>query len=195
MTATIEQILEFWFGAEAIADPSQMQERKAWFHKNSAFDQTIRDCFLPTYQAAAAGELDHWQSSPTGCLGLLIVLDQFSRNMFRHSPQAFATDEQARAIAKWAIAQGWDRTLHPIQRIFFYLPLEHSEQLSDQHQSIACYRALVAEQPSLSNTVEYALQHLKVIEQFGRFPHRNAILGRESTPAELAFLQQPGSSF
>lgn len=190
--ASVEEIIGFWFGNPI--EPYS-QRRKLWFSKDPAFDQRLRDRFRSTYEQAAAGELDSWQASPLNCLALILLLDQFSRNMFRGEPRAFATDPQARIIARQAIAQKFDQQLEPVQRFFFYLPLEHSEDLADQEQSVALYQALVTHFPELQDGLEYAIRHRDVIQQFGRFPHRNAILNRPSTAQEIEFLKQPGSSF
>jgi uncharacterized protein (DUF924 family) len=195
MASPVEAVLRFWFGHSATEATDYTARRKLWFGKNNSFDQEIADRFQPLYQQAANGELDHWQDSPNSCLALLIVLDQFPRNLFRHHPQAFATDAKALALAQVAIAQGFDQALEPVQRIFMYLPLEHSENLADQLQSVECFRSLVAIDPQLSDVLDYALRHYEVIQRFGRFPHRNIILDRTSTPEEIEFLKQPGSSF
>jgi uncharacterized protein (DUF924 family) len=193
--ACIDDILTFWFDDPDVADSEYGKQRKVWFVKNPAFDQEIIDRFLSTYEQAIAGHLDDWQKTPSGCLALLIVLDQFSRNMFRGTPRAFAADAKALAVAKDAIAKGFDRQVEPFKRIFFYLPLEHSENLGDQHHSVLLYQQLGDAHGDLANVLEYAIRHREVIERFGRFPHRNAILGRESTLEEIEFLKQPGSSF
>lgn len=192
--AAIEEILQFWFGSSP-SEARYAERRKLWFSKNPELDQEIRDRFMTMYEQAIAGELEHWQQSPQSCLALLIVLDQFSRNMFRNAPRAFAADTKALSIAKTAIDQGLAQQLEPIQRIFMYLPLEHSENLEDQLQSVKYFRDLAAIDPEFSDVSDYAVRHYDVIKQFGRFPHRNAILGRDTTPEEAAFLQQPGSSF
>lgn len=192
MNVTSQEILEFWFGEPGEADYGK--PRKVWFIKNPNFDQEVRSRFLPIYQQAGAGELDDWKNSPQSCLALIILLDQFPRNLFRGQPQAFATDSQAVAYAKHAVANGFDQELLPIQRQFIYLPFEHSENLADQHQCIKLFSTLKAYPECLSG-VDYAHRHFKVIERFGRFPHRNEILGRETTPEEAEFLKQPGSSF
>ena len=187
-----EEILNFWFGK---ADqPNYGQPRTEWFVKKTEFDRQISRDFLDIYQQAVQGKLDHWRNSPASCLALIIILDQFPRNMFRHTPQAFASDEKALQIAKYAIAHGFDRQLLPVQRWFIYLPFEHSENLADQRQAVALFSTL-KDDPHSTITINYALRHLEVIERFGRFPHRNQLLGRESTTEELEFLQQPGSSF
>ena len=187
-----QEILEFWFGKPDDSDYGK--SRKVWFTKNPEFDQEVRSRFLPIYQQAAAGELDDWKASPQGCLALIILLDQFPRNMFRGQPQAFATDPQALAYAKHAVTNGFEQELLPIQRQFIYLPFEHSENLADQHQCIKLFSTL-QDYPECVSGVDYAHRHLKVIERFGRFPHRNEILGRETTSEEAEFLHQPGSSF
>jgi uncharacterized protein (DUF924 family) len=188
----VQEILEFWFGKPDDLDYGK--SRKVWFTKNPEFDREVRSRFLPVYQQAAAGELDDWKASPQGCLALIILLDQFPRNMFRGQSQAFATDPQALVYAKHAVTNGFDRELLPIQRQFIYLPFEHSENLTDQHQCIKLFSTL-QDYPECISGVDYAHRHFQVIERFGRFPHRNEILGRETTPEEAEFLQQPGSSF
>ncbi|GAB4133102.1 MAG: DUF924 family protein [Cyanobacteria bacterium J069] len=189
------KILDFWFGAPNAADRSYQQRRKLWFTKNPQTDQMIRDRFSSLYEQAAAGKLDDWQAEPRSCLALVLLLDQVPRNIFRDMPQAFATDEQALAVSRGAIARGLDQALNPLERLFLYLPLEHSENLAHQQQSVDLIAELMAIDPELSDSYDYALRHRDVIQRFGRFPHRNAILGRPSTPTELEFLQQPGSSF
>ncbi len=186
------EILDFWFGN--LDDEDYGKPRKVWFIKNLEFDKEVRSRFLQVYQQAATGKLEDWKESPPGCLALIILLDQFPRNMFRGQPQAFATDSQALTYAKYAVAQGFDKELLPIQRQFIYLPFEHSENLTDQHQCIELFSTL-KEYPECVSGVDYAHRHFQVIERFGRFPHRNKILERESTPEEVEFLTQPGSSF
>jgi uncharacterized protein (DUF924 family) len=193
--ATLADVLQFWFGTPFSEEASYGKRRKLWFGKSDQTDQIIRDRFLALHAQAVAGTLDDWEESPQGCLALLVLLDQFSRHLFRGQARAFAADAKALALAKRTIAQGWDQQLDPLQRIFVYLPLEHSENLADQQRSVELFQALQQTDPSLADVCDYALRHQAVIVQFGRFPHRNAILGRESTPAELAFLEQPGSSF
>lgn len=188
----VTSVLDFWFGAAT--DSTYGQPRPDWFRKSAAFDDTIRDRFLDIHTQATQNQLTTWQTQPLTCLALLVVLDQFSRNLFRGTPQAFAADPQALIIAKGAIAQGFDQTLLPIQRWFYYLPLEHSEDLADQVQCLGLFEQLRGD-PTSASTIDYAYRHHEVIKRFGRFPHRNAILGRESTAAELEFLSQPGSSF
>ena len=187
-----KEILEFWFGKPD--EPDYGKPRKVWFSKDLEFDQEVRSRFLSDYQLAATGQLDDWKTSPSGCLALIILLDQFPRNMFRGQPQAFATDSQALAYAKYAVGRGFDKQLLPIQRQFIYLPFEHSENLADQYQCVELFSTL-KNYPDCVSGVDYAYRHLQVIERFGRFPHRNEILGRETTPEEAEFLKQRGSSF
>ena len=187
-----KEILDFWFGKPDEADYGK--PRKVWFIKNPEFDKEVRSRFLYDYQQAAAGQLDDWKESPLTCLALIILLDQFPRNIFRGQPQAFATDPQALAYAKYAVKRGFYKKLLPIQREFVYLPFEHSENLAAQHQCIELFSTL-KDHPECASGVDYAHRHLKVIERFGRFPHRNEILGRETTPEEAEFLKQRGSSF
>jgi uncharacterized protein (DUF924 family) len=175
--------------------PGFGQSRKVWFAKQPDFDQAIHQQFLSVYGQAAQGQLDAWQETATGSLALILLLDQFPRHLFRGQPQSFATDEQARAIARAAIAYGLDQQLPPIQTWFLYMPWQHSENLEDQLQSVKLFQALAAADPQLESAYQYAVKHWRVIRQFGRFPHRNTILGRESTPEEVEFLKQPGSSF
>lgn len=190
----VQAILKFWFG-DSPQESSYEQRRQLWFRKRPEFDAEIRQRFADVYEQAATGALDAWQQAPLSCLALIIVLDQFPRNMFRDTPQAFATDAKALDVAQRAVAQGFDQQLRPLQRIFLYLPFEHSENLAHQHQSVELTRQLSAEAPELADVFDYAVRHQDVIERFGRFPHRNRILGRESTPEEIEFLKQPGSSF
>ncbi len=186
------EILDFWFGTP---DSSEYgHSRSQWFTKNPEFDQQMRSLFLPHYQLASRRELDSWKDQPLSCLALIILLDQFPRNVFRGTPQSFATDNLALQFAEGAIAQGFDQQLLSVQRWFIYLPLEHDENLVNQERSVELF-ADFKDDPEGGNTYEYAIRHRDVIAQFGRFPHRNIILGRKSTPAEIEFLQQPGSSF
>lgn len=191
----MNDILHFWFGDPPYTQQTYAERRKLWFGKNPEVDCQIRDRLLETYHQASSGVLKDWRDSPHGCLALILVLDQFPRNMFRDQPQAFATDHQARTIAETAIAQGFDQELAPVERVFLYLPLEHSENLAHQNQCVALMQTLSEANPELQDVFDYALRHRAVIERFGRFPHRNRILGRENTIEETEFLQQPGSSF
>ncbi|HEY9880261.1 MAG TPA: DUF924 family protein [Leptolyngbyaceae cyanobacterium] len=191
----VNAILNFWFGNPAVAGSEYGQQRQVWFKKDPAFDATIRSLFLSDYEQAAAGHLISWQTQPRSCLALIVLLDQFPRNLFRGSPRSFATDAQALATARHAVQQGFDQKLLPVERIFVYLPFEHSENLADQHTSVSLAQALVKQNPELENILEYSIRHRDVIKRFGRFPHRNTVLGRETTPEEAAFLELPGSRF
>lgn len=190
--ASAQAVLNFWFGSPEDLDYGK--PRQVWFQKNPEFDTEIRSRFLSLYEQAAQGKLNSWQNSPESCLALILLLDQFPRNLFRDQPKMFASDDQALAVAQYAVEQGYDQQLLDVQRWFIYLPFEHSEDLAMQYQSVALFSDL-EDNPDNANTLDYAHRHFNVIKQFGRFPHRNAILGRESTPEEIAFLQQPGSSF
>jgi uncharacterized protein (DUF924 family) len=190
--ASWKEVLEFWFGAPD--SPEFGRPRSSWFVKSAEFDALIRDRFLATHEAAASGALDAWSERPLAALALAVVLDQFPRNMFRGMPRAFAADAQALALARGAVAQRFDEVLLPVQRWFVYLPFEHAENLAAQRESLRLFERLAVDAAG-AGTLTYAMRHYAVIARFGRFPHRNAILGRESTPAELAFLAQPGSSF
>ena len=158
-----------------------------WFTRNDDFDREIRERFLATHEAAALGRLADWEASAEGALALMILLDQFPRNMFRGTARAFATDKLAREIATRALDKGFDRDTPATLRSFFYLPFEHSEDLADQERSLALYRALGDE-----NNMKYADIHADIIRKFGRFPHRNEILGRQTTAEEQAFLDGGG---
>lgn len=185
-------ILEFWFGHPD--EPSYGKPRQVWFSKKTEFDREMETKFLTDYSKAAAGYLDDWLESPETCLALILLLDQFPRNIFRDTPKAFATDWEALSAAQHAIAQGYDRQLLPVQRWFIYLPFEHSEDLAHQRYCVKLFEKL-SHDPDSANPIEYAWQHMQIIERFGRFPHRNRIFGRTSTPEEEEFLKQPGSSF
>jgi uncharacterized protein (DUF924 family) len=177
MAATADEIVSFW----RTAGPDR------WFKKDAGFDEEIRQRFLKTHEAAAAGKLTDWEQSAQGALALLILLDQFPRNMFRGDARAFATDPLARAVAAGAIVRGFDSQVPPDMRGFFYLPFQHSEDLADQERSIAFYKAI----GDVEN-LKWAELHADVIRRFGRFPHRNSVLGRTTTPEEQAFLDGGG---
>jgi uncharacterized protein (DUF924 family) len=185
-------VLDFWFGSPAA--PIYGQPRSEWFQKNTEFDRKLGDLWRDCYQQALEGKLEDWGTTAEGCLALILLFDQFPRNVFRETPQAFATDPLARHWAQVCLDQGWEVTLLPVQRWFVYLPFEHSEDLVDQERAIALFEQLRHHPASLS-TINYAYRHWEVIRRFGRFPHRNVILGRPSTPEEQAFLQDPGSRF
>lgn len=186
------RVLDFWFGVPA--SPERGRPRKRWFVKDDAFDAEIRARFLGLYERAAAGELYEWENTPLAALALAIVLDQFPRNMFRGQPRAFATDALALRIARRVVEHRFDRLLRPVERWFAYLPFEHAEDLAAQRHSLALFGGLSNDKDS-AGTIDYAQRHYVIIARFGRFPHRNGVLGRRSTPAETEFLAQPGSSF
>ncbi|XWK88796.1 MAG: DUF924 family protein [Phormidium sp.] len=190
--ANFQEILNFWFGTPDRSNYGK--PRDVWFSKNSEFDQQVKTRFLSDYELAASGKLNYWQDHPESCLALIILCDQFPRNMFRDRPKAFATDPQALAFAQYAVEREFDRQFIPVKRWFFYLPFEHSENLEHQRQSLALFEQLRDDLDSVS-CIDYAIKHLKIIERFGRFPHRNQILGRETTPEEAEFLKEPVSSF
>jgi uncharacterized protein (DUF924 family) len=187
------EVLDFWFGmpgTEAFG-----RERKMWFHKDAAFDAQLRERFGALLDAACAGELDAWCATPEGALALVILLDQFSRNCHRGTPRAFSQDDKALGIARAMVASGADLRLPSLQhRVFAYLPFEHAESADAQRESLRLFGAL-AKNSDAKGYYDYALRHAAVIERFGRFPHRNAQLGRPTSDAEAAFLREPGSSF
>ena len=194
------EVLDFWFGPPD--DPAHQQTRPAWFKKDAAFDAEIGRRFGPLIERAlAAGEADEtldWITRPLQALpalARLIVLDQFTRNHFRDTPRAFAGDGQALNIARALVASGRDRDLSGVQRQFAYLPFEHAEDLSHQRTSVQLFEQLAQDEPALSGLVDWARRHHDIVARFGRFPHRNGLLGRASTDEELAFLQTPGSGF
>lgn len=182
MTAPWEAVLDFWFGPG-------MEER--WFRKDPAFDAEVRASLLPHLEAATAGRYDDWLEAPRGTLALVILLDQVPRNLYRDDPRAFAQDAAALRLARQAVDRGQDRALSEVERLFLYLPFEHSESLADQEDCVRLVSALDGK----PEWRDYSIKHRDVIARFGRFPHRNAALGRESTAEEEAFLEQPGSSF
>ena len=188
--STSAEVLLFWFGPPG----ERGKSHKRWFVKDEAFDREVRSRFLGLHADAADGKLAHLRETADGCLALIVVLDQFPRNMFRGTPRAFATDALALEAARHALARGFDRGMLAVERLFFYLPFEHSEALAEQELACELTRPLDALEPALE-AYRYAVLHRDVIRRFGRFPHRNAILGRASTPEELEFLKDPGSSF
>jgi uncharacterized protein (DUF924 family) len=181
VTPTAQDILHFWF--------NELSDKQR-FAKDIALDALLRERFFGTWQAAARGELFAWRVSPHGRLAEIIVLDQFSRNMFRGTAQAFAQDAQALTLAQELVAQGLDAQLGSSERAFAYMPYMHSESLTIHDEALRLFA-----QPGLENNLDFEKRHRAIIERFGRYPHRNAVLGRDSTPEELAFLSEPGSSF
>lgn len=177
-------ILTFWFETTDLTQ--ELERRDIWFKSIPEFDDAIRDNFLDLHEQAAAGELDHLKETPADCVALLIALDQFPRNLFRGSARAFASDEKAREIARYALAQGHGDGLATWPRMFIYLPFEHSENIDDQRLSVALYQTT-----GVDTAIAAATGHWEVIEKYGRFPFRNEALGRENTPAETEFLKDP----
>jgi uncharacterized protein (DUF924 family) len=181
-------VLHFWFGTSDTA-------RDEWFRKDPAFDARIRERFGFLVEQALAGGLADWDVAADTALARVLLLDQFTRNIHRGSPRAFDGDVLALALARSMVARGADQALPPLRRVFAYLPFEHAEDEAAQRESLRLFRALAAAHPTLAPYDDYARRHAVVIERFGRFPHRNAILGRASTPEDAAFLREPGSSF
>jgi uncharacterized protein (DUF924 family) len=169
-----QQIIDFWFSDES---------RKRWFKSTPDFDQALRDRFEDVWQRASRGELDHWMQTATGCLALVIILDQFPLNMFRGTAHSFSSEARSREVAATAIERGFDKTLSAEQKSFLYMPFMHSEALDDQQLALQLF-----DQPGLESNFRFARHHHSIIEKFGRFPHRNAVLGRASTDAEIEYL-------
>ena len=193
MDAQARAVLDFWFGAAD--DPSHGQPRKQWFEKSEVFDAQIRDRFGALTERAIAGDLAHWAAAPQSALAQVIVLDQFTRNVFRGTARAFAGDQRALAAARALIDAGIDRALPGVQRQFVYLPFEHAEDIGAQNDAVRLFAQLERDAPEVGQLLVWAQRHHEIIARFGRFPHRNAALGRSSTPEEIEFLKQPGSSF
>ena len=179
--AELRQVLDFWL---VQTSPDK------WFSQDDALDEEIRTKFSDLHKRAVAGELAHWRGTPRGCLGEIIVLDQFSRNLFRDDPRAYAADGQARKVMALALARDFDARMSTDERRFLYMPLQHSEDAADQARSVELFRTLEDDK-----TFKYTLRHQEIIARFGRFPHRNADLGRASTAEEIAFFKEPDSTF
>lgn len=201
MRESIASIHAFWFGMDPMDDARIAQARsRLWWSKDPANDAAMRDRFADTVAAAGSGRLDGWKASPQGRLALILLSDQFPRNIYRGTPQAFAFDRQAIACCRQGLRHGDHHRLRPIERVFFYLPLEHTESMEDQERAVVLFTELrdtvpIAQRPAFDDFLRFAQRHRDVIRRFGRFPHRNAILDRVSTPQELAFLEEKGSSF
>lgn len=185
-------LLDFWFGPES--DPDRERHREIWFNSTEEFDAALRREFLADYEEAAAGELASWEASPEGALALVLLLDQLPRNIFRGTPHAYAADAAAVAAADRALERGFDRLFPAVWRLFFYMPFHHSEDLANQRRSVTLVNSLPRNPDRSGGLRRYGMSYLEVIERFGRFPHRNEILGRPSTPEEIAFLVQCNSS-
>jgi uncharacterized protein (DUF924 family) len=185
-------LLDFWFGPPGA--PERRQQRDIWWRKDPAFDDTLRRLFGPAQAEAAAGRLARLAETPEGALALVILLDQIPRNIFRGDPRCYACDGLACATAADAIARGFDRNLSAVERMFLYMPFEHSERLADQDRAVELFAAL-ERYPETAKIGETIGRHREIVARFGRFPHRNALLGRASTAEEEAFLKEPNSSF
>ena len=179
-----ENVLRFWFGSPDIT--GEIKKRKVWFRSNSKFDNDIRKEFKKYHARATLGQLDHMKHSQKECLALIIILDQFSRNLYRDSAKAFETDTKAQELANYAIRKSYDKYINKFAQLFFYLPLEHSERLEDQIKSLNLISSLTEKQSSIT-----AQSHYETILRFGRFPHRNRVLGRENTLEEEKYLKNP----
>ena len=186
-------VMDFWFGRHG--DRGRDTPRQQWFQKSDAFDEQIRDRFGMLIPRAIAGDLQTWPAEPEGAVAQILVLDQFTRNVFRDSAQAFAGDARALTAAQALVNAGLDRTLPGVQRQFVYLPFEHAEDMAALNESLRLFAQLERDAPEVGELLVWAQRHHDIVARFGRFPHRNAALGRASTPEELEFLQQPVSSF
>jgi uncharacterized protein (DUF924 family) len=200
MIATPDAVLDFWFGAPCTAAAVTARQRPLWFGKSAANDQIVVERFAKTLVAASAGRLDHWANTPRGRLALIVVLDQFPHHIHRGHGQSFACDARSLELALGMIQRGEDARVTPIERVFVYLPLEHAESIAMQDRSVALYEKLAheaaaAEHGLFDGFLDYARKHRDVVARFGRFPHRNELLGRPSSPEEIEFLKQPGSRF
>jgi len=195
-----KEILEFWFGASTDRWSVPDDRMKTWFGGGPAVDDEIRRRFGADVDRAVAGGYADWKETPRGRLALVLLLDQFTRNAHRGTPAAFSGDPRALSLAIEALEAGVDRELRPVERPFLYLPLEHAEDARAQAASVDAFRRLADAAPAGSRApydafLEYAIRHQVIVDRFGRFPHRNAILGRQTTPEEAEFLKKPGSSF
>jgi uncharacterized protein (DUF924 family) len=188
-----EAVLNFWFGAPGSEDYGRT--RKAWFAKDEAFDQQIRDRFGAQIEQALRGEHEGWADDARAALAQIILLDQFTRNAFRGSARAFAGDARALAAASRMVGSRQDEELPPFMRSFVYMPFEHAEGLATQDESVRLFKRMVPGSDDPDKLVDHALRHRAIVERFGRFPHRNEALGRQSTAEEIEFLKTPGSRF
>lgn len=195
-----EAVLSFWFGVLDAHGRADALHQERWWSKQEAFDNEVKQRFEPLHRAAVGGELKTWLDAPRSRLAYIVVLDQFSRNMYRDTARMFAADPLALAATQEGVAREHDRALALHERVMFYMPLMHSERLDDQERCIALFSALSGESSDtgralMLNHIGFAERHRDIVRKFGRFPHRNALLGRTSTPEELEFLAGPGSSF
>ncbi len=200
MSTRIEEVLAFWF-RDCTADPARAAAmNELWFAADAALDGEIRARFLSLAEKAAAGELDHWRVTARGSLALILLLDQFPRNIHRGSARAFAADPAALAVCKRGLERDFPAQLRPAEQVFFLLPLSHSEQLVDQERCVQLFADLLAGcakewRAHLADAADFARRHCAVVRRFGRFPHRNAVLGRPSRPAEIEYLESGGESW
>lgn len=200
MDSRLDDLLNFWFGNDPDDAAVAASQAKLWWGHDAETDADLRARFGAAAADAATGALDQWTASPRGRLAVILLLDQIPRAIHRGQPEAFAQDARCRRIAAQGLDLGVGRSLRPVERVFLYLPFEHSEHLADQERSVQLFRELLASvagdtREAFGLFLDYAERHREVIARFGRFPHRNPILGRTSTPEEAAFLEQPGSSF
>ena len=200
MSSEPVDVLSFWFGPRGLEEGSDQATMARWFTKDPAFDEEIRSRFGGLYEQARAGALDGWAVDPTGRLALVIVLDQFPRNMFRGTGRMFESDAKALRLAREGIVLGHDQALGPDPRSFLYMPLMHAEDLPTQEECVELFGQLRDETSGTAReraalSLDFARRHRDIVKRFGHFPHRNALLGRDSSPEERAFLEQPGSSF
>lgn len=193
-------ILLFWFGSKTDDAEVAKEKQKLWWSKNPLTDEEIKESFEGHFEAFLRGELEEWKKTTNGTLALILLTDQFPRNIYRDTPKAFGFDGEALKLSKGLTASGDDMKLRPVERIFAYMPLEHSESKEDQEESIKRFTCLIdglpeAQRETFLGFLNFAVRHKEIIDRFGRFPHRNKILGRKSTPEEIEFLKEPGSSF
>jgi len=191
--ADAQAVLDFWFAPEG--DPERGTLRPMWFKKSEATDREIAERFAPLIERALRGELVGWATAPHSALAHILLLDQFTRNTLRDTPRAFAGDARALRAATAMVGARHDEALPPEQRAFVYMPFEHAEGIAMQDEAVRLFTRLAAEAPQMADMLAYAHKHRDVVLRFGRFPHRNEILGRQSTAEELAFLREPGSRF
>lgn len=199
-TKRIEEILSFWFGEIKSDEDFPVEKAKMWFQEGQKSDGFIRETFGQDLEAAIQGKYESWADEPRGLLALIILLDQFSRNIYRDQPQSFAQDKQAIELSLKGIAKGRDKKLRPVERVFMYMPLMHSESREVQNKCVEMFSKLADQAPAaievpLRNNLDFAVRHSKIIEKFGRFPYRNAVLGRTSTPEEEAYLSSAKESW
>lgn len=195
-----DEILLYWFGNIQKEEAPEDSKQKIWFLKSDLTDKEIKEKFLKDVENAISDIYCDWENNPDSALSLILLLDQFTRNIYRDTPLAFSGDSKALEIAEKSINKGFDKLFHPVKRVFFYMPFEHSEDINMQKKLLELFSNLISEskddlKPLIEGFSDYAQKHYDIVEKFGRFPHRNKILGRESTNEEIEFLKQPGSSF